>query len=323
VLLLVLFELACQGMLWKLQRGWEQYKKDPAHFCQASTDPVLGYELRPNYSYTSADGRILHINKYGLREDDDVVPPASTRKIALLGDSVVFSFAATQNESLARCLQQAVDPSGQQVRVINFGLLGYSLREMPVLLRSKDAIYHVNEVVYVFNPNDFSWRNTMTEGGDSGLYRMYHRPILASPLFVRKAIYRYEKAQAVTLKNEVMVSAPWYKWMYSQNRERGFDCLRALKGYCDQHQIKFTVVLLPAFCAFHDGTYDVAQMYDEIAAFVKSMNVPVLEPRDLFLQHKSQWSDGTDHLTVEGNRGFAAYLAGQLQSATTQRTSGS
>ena len=44
-LLLVLFELACQVFLWKMNRQWQQVKQEPGHYFQPSDDPVLVYEL--------------------------------------------------------------------------------------------------------------------------------------------------------------------------------------------------------------------------------------------------------------------------------------
>src|SRR3954467_2868312 len=86
VLLVVLFELACQVFLWKMNRSWQAIKVDPAHYYQASDDPTLVYELKHNYTY-SIDNRSVHINRYGVRDDDENVP-AAPRRIMLLGDSV-------------------------------------------------------------------------------------------------------------------------------------------------------------------------------------------------------------------------------------------
>ena len=84
--------------------------------------------------------------------------------------------------------------------------------------------------------------------------RLYHRPVLASPFLVGKAIYRFEKAQALTMKNEVMVSVPWYQWMYNGNRERGFDVLRQMKQYCDDNGCKLTVLVLPVDALIRTGS---------------------------------------------------------------------
>jgi hypothetical protein len=309
VLLVVLFEGACQVMLWKMFRSWQAVRQDPRHCFAPSPDPILVYELQPNYDYT-VDGRHLHINKHGLREGDDAIP-AAPRKIAMLGDSVVFGVAHTQNETLSGFLQQDLDPTRQNVAVFNFGVSGYGLREVAAFLKDKNAIYNVNEVLYIMNPNDFSWRDTVYEGADNNLYRTYRRPVLASPLFVRKAIYRIKKR---TPQNaDALVSVPWYQWMYSGNRERGFEKLREIKQYCDEKQIKLTVMFLPAGCAYEDGKFALDSMYDDVLTFLQKQGVATIDSRPLFVGRVKELQDETDHLTLEGNRVMAAFLSERLK----------
>jgi hypothetical protein len=182
-------------------------------------------------------------------------------------------------------------------------------------LKDKDKIYNVNEVLYLMNANDFSWRDTVYEGADSGLYRTYRRPVLASPLFIRKIIYRYQKSQSLTAKNEVLVSVPWYRWLYKGNRDRGFEKLRELKEYCDQKHIKLTVMFLPALCAYENGKFELTEEYDDVYAYLKQLGVATIDSREFFQPHAKEWQDGTDHLLLAGNQALAAELAARLSAS--------
>jgi hypothetical protein len=315
VLLIVLFELACQVMLWRMSKGWRAVRNDPRHCFDDSLDPILVYELKRNYENV-AEGRRLKINQYGIRDDEDAIPTAP-RKLAVLGDSVTFGSNHSQENTLPALLQQKLDPTRQQTRVLNFGVNGYGLREVVQFLKDKDKIYNVNEVLYVMNPNDFSWRDTIYEGADNNLYRTYRRPVLASPLFVGKAIYRYQKSQSFSTKNEVMVSVPWYRWMFNGSRDRGLEKLRELKEYCDAKQIKLMVLFLPAGCAYQGGKFELAGEYDDVYSYLKQLGVATIDTREFFAPHVKEWQDFTDHLTLEGNQALAAELAARLGVAAT------
>src|SRR5688572_8197925 len=133
VLLLALFELACQALLWKMSRSWQAVRTEPGHYFQPASNRVLTYELKKNFEYTT-DGRSVHINQHGIRDDEETIPTAP-RKIAILGDSVTFGIGLTQAETLPGLLQQALDPSRQKIRVLNLGVPGYGLREMVELMK--------------------------------------------------------------------------------------------------------------------------------------------------------------------------------------------
>ena len=103
---------------------------------------------------------------------------------------MTFGSAHSQDRTIPRLIEDDSGEPGGEV-VLNFGVPGYGARELRELLRVRDAIYCVDRVVYLLNSNDFAWRETLYEGADSGLYRMYNRPGWMIPWFVRKAVYRF------------------------------------------------------------------------------------------------------------------------------------
>jgi hypothetical protein len=198
----------------RMRRSWK-------HFYRASDNPILVYEPLPG-TEVEVDGRRLRINRWGIRDDHDAIP-RENRRIAILGDSVVFGMAHSQERTISQLLERELERSGDRVRVLNFGLSGYSLRELVEFLRIKDAVYDVDAVIYLLNPNDFARRDSVYEGADDGLYRMYRTPWLKSPWFLRKAIYRFHKAGHLTLRfpPRGQASVGWYAWLFGGNEQIG------------------------------------------------------------------------------------------------------
>ena len=65
------------------------------------------------------EGRRLCINRYGLREDSDELA-VDQRRVAILGDSVVFGVSHSQESTISAFVQQELDATGEQVKVLNF-----------------------------------------------------------------------------------------------------------------------------------------------------------------------------------------------------------
>ena len=85
-----LAELVCQ-LYWRVvSRQLLAMQVEPNYVYQASPNPILGYELRRSFE-VDLEGKRLHLNRYGIREDSDDLFADRTR-VALLGDSVLFAY---------------------------------------------------------------------------------------------------------------------------------------------------------------------------------------------------------------------------------------
>jgi len=172
---LVLAEIASQIVFSKFDTKMQRIKSLPNHYYQASDNAYLTYELRPVF-YMKKKGKIIQINKYGIRSSDNEI--GNSEKIGLLGDSVTFGINLSQNQTISSLLQNKI---GSTAKVLNFGVPGYSLEEIYHNLVIKNKIYDVDEIIYLMNLNDFAKRDTVYEGADASLYRMYRTPLFKSP----------------------------------------------------------------------------------------------------------------------------------------------
>lgn len=302
-LCLVAIEAACQIYAWHVARKLDAIRSRPNHYYRLSDNPVLGYELDPG-RVIETDGRMLRINQFGIRDDSDAVPEGVT-KMALLGDSVVFGTGFSQEFTISGLLQRELNAATNEVRVLNFGVPGYNLAELLEFLKVKDRNYHVDHVVYILNPNDFCRRDTRYEGADNGLYRMYHLPRLKSPWFLGKLVYRIRK--------EGMVSVGWYRWLYAGCRDSGLENILRMAQYCRSRDCPFSVILLPAGCAYADGAYALDRMHADIADWLKSRGIDSTDTVNAFRPRPAEYFTNTDHLTVEGNKLMAEIIADGLR----------
>jgi hypothetical protein len=302
-LTLLLVEVGARVLLHRQLAIYKAQMGSVAFYYVPSRDDVLAYELQPGFDLTH-EGRRCHINRLGIRDDEEAVP-AAPRRVALLGDSVTFGVLQDQRETISARMQEQVDPTKAQVRVLNFGVPGYGVREVAQLFEVKNASYHVTDAIYVLNPNDFAWRDSEYEGADGGLYRMFRAPPYATRFFLRKVAYRARKSGSAATDGGV--SDAWYEWMFHGTRDRAFATLRDLKRRAAQQGVRLTVVPLPAGSSYRAERYGLDAMYDEILAFLRAEGIPTRDLRAP-MRVASYW-DVTDHLTPEGNVRLAQELA--------------
>lgn len=302
-----LAELVCQ-LYWRVvSRQLLAMQVEPNYVYQASPNPILGYELRRSFE-VDLEGKRLHLNRYGIREDSDDLFADRTR-VALLGDSVLFGMGVdnvSQEDTIPAIVQRKLDARGKRVKVLSFAVPGYGLPELPELMRTMSAIYKPARVVYVMNPNDFALRNTRYEGSDSGLYRMYHPPTIKAPWFLRKLIYRARKGD-----DGVVPTVAWYRWTFEGTRDDDLPRLLEMKRLADEGGVRFGVTLLAVGAAYQGKGaarhYELADLNDAVRDYCARAQIPFADQVALFADAEGAW-DQTDHPTQQGSTMLADLL---------------
>jgi hypothetical protein len=303
---LALFEGICQVISLNVYSQWQETRYKTGHYYQPSTDARLAFELKRNFFYQDR-GKVLYTNTFGFREKDDDRAQDKAR-LAILGDSVVFGTDLDQDHTIPAQVQQKLDPAAAKVRVINAGVPGYGLEQMPVLLQQEHGAYRSKAVVYVLNLNDFTLRDTRFEGADDGLYKMYAPPTIKGPWFIRKAIYRFKKPAPPT-------NLAWYRWMYWGTRQACLERLDAMAEFCKTQGISFGVVVMPSRHAYdaEGKAYALDDLLDDLKAHAKTAGIALFDPRDAFRPDPKALIDDTDHFSsVEGTSKMAAYIVDQV-----------
>jgi hypothetical protein len=124
-------------------------------------DPVLtlrgsvvatswGFDLKPGWRGLFQDGMVsavISVNAVGNRDRD---PEQDGRRLLLLGDSVAFGYALSQEETIDAQIESA---TRGRIDAVNLGVLGYGPGETAAKLASTTAT-RASDVIYVFNGND-------------------------------------------------------------------------------------------------------------------------------------------------------------------------
>lgn len=129
----------------------------PDDVCVRSANPILSYELKPNYRNPDADGwkSFAYTNAHGLRDvEREVAKPPGRKRILIVGDSVVAGHGVKDLEDLMSRQLEHMFPSGK-VEVFNLGVSGYCTRAEIELLRQRGLQFDPDLVILVFVENDF------------------------------------------------------------------------------------------------------------------------------------------------------------------------
>ena len=313
---LIAAEAMCRLYARELEEQWQELLAQPGHYYVPSDNPTLVYQLRPEYLFRWM-GRQLQINRYGIRDWNDDLAEGK-RRVGLLGDSALFGIWQTQFATITDRTQELLDPEQQRLKVFNLGVPGYGIAELAEQLRVKDSIYRFDDVVYLLNLNDFCRRDSVYEGADNSLYRIYRRPRWWSRHFLRKAIYRLRKHGSLIESNET--SDGWYRWLFEGNREFARRHLKAIVDHTRRNGIRFTVILLPAGSAFEpSGEYRLADLHRSIASLLKAEGVKYSDSSGVFAEDTQYLINETEHPSILGNQKLAELVAAWVRAGDSHR----
>ncbi|MBT3199841.1 MAG: tetratricopeptide repeat protein [Phycisphaerales bacterium] len=285
-----------------------------------STNPILSYEFKPGYRSNDTD--LAHdyrkINSHGLRDiEREFAKPAGTKRILLLGDSVVVGYRIKEIDQLmSRQLEMLY--GDQKVEVLNMAVTGYCTRAEVELLRVRGLKYDPDVVIMVFVENDFRNFNPESIGADG----VVNRPAAASWLFDKSHLFRLACLQFNWFNFGLETDpASWnHNAIGDNNVPEGLALLRAL---ADEYGFNPLVVVWPAFT--HDNIEYPKKMFmpdsDEliIERLARGYNIPVVGLREAFGEHwkaqsprpiaRDYYSVGDEmHASVEGHRVAAEIL---------------
>jgi lysophospholipase L1-like esterase len=157
-----------------------------------SANPVLGYEMIPNFrrdpaaqrGQPGADFHCDRTNSHGLRDIErslDRFP--DRRRILLVGDSVVAGHGLWDVEETIPRRMEALFPGGG-TEVLNFGTGGYNTRAEAELVRVRGVRFHPDLVVVIALENDFEQYNGQIEK------YAYRRPRIVEAMFLKSHLFR-------------------------------------------------------------------------------------------------------------------------------------
>ncbi len=157
-----------------------------------STNPMLGFELKANYSTDTPDfiQTYERTNSHGQRDREHLLDkPSGVRRILLLGDSVVEGHGLREHETISHQLETLYADGSTEV--LNFGVSAYCTRAEVELLRAKGLQFDPDVVILVFVENDFdNFNREAFPLGDT-----INRPTVVKALFQKSHLFRLSCVQ--------------------------------------------------------------------------------------------------------------------------------
>ena len=167
---------------------WLSEQDSPDVVFRRSQNPLLGFELKPDYRHPDPDFQrsFARTNAHGQRDlERSTRKPPGVRRIVVLGDSVVLGHGLRDvDQTISRQLE-ALYPDGR-TEVLNFGVSGYSTRSEVELLESKALAFQPDVVILVFVENDFDNFSPESFRAKSA----FERPEWVKRLFVASQLFR-------------------------------------------------------------------------------------------------------------------------------------
>lgn len=192
---------------------------------RVSDNPYLGYLYKKNLRRKI--GGITHAatNSQGFRDvERNFDKPAGTKRIILLGDSVVASdeFTESIDDTISRQLEKLLAP--RNIEVLNMGIPGYCTRGEVELLKEFGLPYSPDLVILVFVGNDYS--NLNNEVGRASLPRTVQFFFLHSHLF-RYLGTKYNLFQIRTYLGLQEVAGEYVWSIYASDPDRFWEILKS------------------------------------------------------------------------------------------------
>lgn len=131
---------------------------------QPNSDPAILYELKPNLDGFFG-GHPLKSNSHGMRGPEvAAVKPSGTLRILGLGDSVMFGWAVSYDDTaLTKVGRELALQTGRPVESLNTGCPSYNTAVEVATYRAKWRQYKPDVVVLIFMENDLGFPGLMFE----------------------------------------------------------------------------------------------------------------------------------------------------------------
>ncbi|MBT3295330.1 MAG: tetratricopeptide repeat protein [Verrucomicrobia bacterium] len=259
--------------------------EDHESIYQRSSNPILGYELKPNYYNPNPDQQFTcrSINSHGQRDIERTVGrQPGVRRVLLLGDSIVESTEVADVDDVMHRQLEKLYPDGK-TEILNFGVGGYCTLAEVELLRVKGLKFDPDIVIVVFFHNDFAnfnWSVVETLAADKAPSRVFRELFSRSHLFratlVRSGWTPSGMRDDPVVRNKSAIGA--------NNVAQGLALLRQL---ADRHGFRPGVAVWPVF--EDDRIHDKGFMPDGTTLVVedlaRAVGIPCFRLAPVFRRH--------------------------------------
>lgn len=250
-------------------------------------------ELRPGFR-TLYKGFEVEINSRGFRGPEPEPPRPGVRRIALVGDSMVFGNGVGWEDTLGVRLERRLAERGVEARVLNCGVPGHNAQDAAALLGPRVLPQAPDTVVYVFFSNDLEPTREWGEIPPEAVLDSFHGFPLGSALLEWLAVHLKVELQRRGVSTSKRTPA-----MSARELERGRAAFRrAVEGMrddCRRSGARFLVAAYPFLCP--PGTNPFEPLDEGARAVCAELDVEFLALADAFAPGEDltrYWSSAFD-----------------------------
>jgi len=227
--------------------------------------PVLGFQYQPGFAgyFKGSDFQQIpiQINSHGFRDDSFNEKSADRHRLAVLGDSVVFSPGVHKGERFTECLEQRIPAGEAGVDIMNLGVNSYTFGHYLAIAQQDYMDTSPDAVIIGITLNDFEPMD------NSGILRRLKREAagLTKPIWFARIQERLGRTYAArfidefnsrftyALMNADEKEAYHTKWMRTvvkawtqpENSGRFSRGLSQFKDLMDTADIPYAFILFP------------------------------------------------------------------------------
>ncbi|HJL18758.1 MAG TPA: GDSL-type esterase/lipase family protein [Sandaracinaceae bacterium LLY-WYZ-13_1] len=317
--------------------GYQEWRRRYRHMNETiyarSDERALIYEPVPGASVPMEYGPAA-FNEGAMREDREVSPepPPDTTRVAMIGDSLVWSEFLPVHDSLPRRTEEAL---GEGWEVLNFGVTGYDTTQEAAWYERAVRPYHPDVVVVVWCMNDMMIMSGPFERFADDEERA--RKDAQEALMARVAPVRRETIDGVleqrerdaTFKILARALGIWERWRFDRDyddeylvafrqperRARAARAIRRLGALLRADGVPGLFVISPvleAWDAYHWGS-----IHDFLRGEAEAAGLTVLDPLPTWRadERESEMHVGGDNLHYDqsGARVFGRTVAPALE----------
>ncbi len=239
-----------------------------------SDNKLIGHVHTPNKSMELMNA-MVDINSDGLRDKEYPVSKSDKHRIIFLGDSLTFGWGVKEEETFATLIEEDLN-SSSPTEVLNFGTGNYNTEQEVNLFIDKGLKYNPDKVVLFYFIND-----SEITPEKSDLWFLGYSQFIS-----------FYWSRINSLLNNFMPSKSfqeYYESLYDDDQQGWINARKAiieLRDICQSKGIEFQVVLLPEL---HDVNNEIfANVYNNLALFLKDNNIDYLNLAKLFENHPNQ-----------------------------------
>lgn len=225
------------------------------------------YDLRANLD-TTFQKVSVKTNSFGMRSPEVTVKkPASTYRIALLGDSFAFGWGVEQDKTFAHRLESNLNriANGKiKFEVLNFGVPGYSTFQEVEKFKVRGVCFKPDAVLIYFVQNDFGlpfFIRDVSQSGSAGLF--------TSTQFAHLLNRRDEKAQEAQAKQKGWDPNSALQELSKLSKQEGFKIYLAINP-----RKTWKKDLSKLWVLQRDRSIQLIKLREDLLKIIKSRNIP-------------------------------------------------